>query len=50
VRIILVGLVLAAALGLFPTAAFQTAGDIVPGGDAAIRVHRIAGDIMPGGS
>jgi len=46
VRMILVGLVLAAALGLFPTAAFQTAG----GGDAAIRVHRIAGDIMPGGS
>jgi len=28
-------------------AAFQTAGDIAPGGDAAICVHRI-GDIAPG--
>ncbi|MGH9199343.1 MAG: hypothetical protein ACRD1T_26885, partial [Acidimicrobiia bacterium] len=49
VRIILVALALAAVLSLFP-AVFETAGDIVPGGDAAIRVDRIAGDIAPGGS
>lgn len=50
VRIILVGLALAVVLSLSPTAEFQMAGDIVPGGDAAVRVHLIAGDIVPGGS
>lgn len=50
VRIILVGVALAVTLTLYAAAAFQMAGDITPGGDAAVRVHRIAGDIVPGGS
>jgi len=50
VRMILVGLAIAAVLSVLPTVAFQTEGGIVPAGSAAISVHRIAGDIAPGGS